>query len=864
MSKMDSWFKTIIQKREACDDHLMTQGEFAVICNDILGDSRSPLCGFTIRIACPPLPEQTFGSSCDGQPKSSLCVPIGSSGESECTIALWPSAEITPSESPNTIEACNTALSRLVSAYWKPDMRDEKTRLLSLHVPRVKALADKTILRYVEIEKPISVFYIDLDRFKAINDKYGQATGDKLILHLSGLLSTALGPSDALDSYNESGIPLHVGGDEFSALLPIQYSDEAIRMAHTIATSALTNCFVEPMRAEKVPLSISIGIAIGKGWGGASSFDGLLSLAEKAIKPNGDKIRGSVRLQYALEQALGPKQNTLFARNTALAVIKSRFVNSRPFSNPWLNSISQITYRNVMASGLNVSQVQSQASELISWIRPDIDNAILSSACFSDREVSAHPIFSSTDTALAVAHGIMRAYALGAAGFADSNRLAIDHNDEWTSVALKVQSTGETCWENSQAIPRSSQWDIGQLWSLQGSCPNTNVTSAIAILVKIGHLDLSIPYCAFADVIVLDDRPTRGGGLPDFSYAALARLISVVDINLNISTVYVLGNIDHGKNTVEALKHLENWDAEAEVLSSKTTMRPDSIRNVSRRLVNSIVFCKTEDELASGLANVVLGQRVISDINQKDGLGASVFLDRDLRASNFTLGREDGCCVRTAAEAFPIVLEIARTAVNLPLINDQAGQKLKELVDFKVCLTEPSNGKIPVFYNDVKAEMDSYFENVFMENDGLFGGPLRRDNQLEYVLSHLENILSHTSNCFATRRAILVIPHIPTSPDVAPLGLVSIRILPRFEGEKTVLHYSYTWRTVEVLVGFPYSIYGSIRFSEYLTNEIHARVPTKKTTIQMGTLSYVAHSLHMFVDDYGQNIARKIVNDATR
>jgi hypothetical protein len=100
---------------------------------------------------------------------------------------------------------------------------------------------------------------------------------------------------------------------------------------------------------------------------------------------------------------------------------------------------------------------------------------------------------------------------------------------------------------------------------------------------------------------------------------------------------------------------------------------------------------------------------------------------------------------------------------------------------------------------------------------------------------------------------------------VAPLGLVSIRINPVTHAGSNQLNYSYTWRTVETLVGLPYSLYGSIKFGQYLTTAIQQRVGSpRQNVLRMGELSYIAHSLHMYLDQYAQNVARLIVNDATK
>jgi diguanylate cyclase (GGDEF)-like protein len=62
-------------------------------------------------------------------------------------------------------------------------------------------------------------FYVDVDRFKEINDAFGHGTGDKYLKLISRHLMTALRPDDTLG---------RLGGDEFAALCFIRHqSDEA-------------------------------------------------------------------------------------------------------------------------------------------------------------------------------------------------------------------------------------------------------------------------------------------------------------------------------------------------------------------------------------------------------------------------------------------------------------------------------------------------------------------------------------------------------------------------------------------------------------------------------------------------------------
>jgi len=59
--------------------------------------------------------------------------------------------------------------------------------------------------------QPISVLFVDMDHFKAINDKYGHACGDQCLRMVAQALRSALGDGDLLGRY---------GGEEFIAVLP--------------------------------------------------------------------------------------------------------------------------------------------------------------------------------------------------------------------------------------------------------------------------------------------------------------------------------------------------------------------------------------------------------------------------------------------------------------------------------------------------------------------------------------------------------------------------------------------------------------------------------------------------------------------
>jgi diguanylate cyclase (GGDEF)-like protein len=75
----------------------------------------------------------------------------------------------------------------------------------------------------------IAVMFIDLDRFKIVNDTLGHSVGDALLIQVSGRLR---------DSVRESDLVARLGGDEFVVLLT---DDKVEKGATVVAEKILAN-----------------------------------------------------------------------------------------------------------------------------------------------------------------------------------------------------------------------------------------------------------------------------------------------------------------------------------------------------------------------------------------------------------------------------------------------------------------------------------------------------------------------------------------------------------------------------------------------------------------------------------------------
>lgn len=128
----------------------------------------------------------------------------------------------------------------------------------------------------------LATLFIDLDRFKIINDTLGHTVGDLLLTHVAERLSDSVRQSDSVSRHADHE-PMHalarLGGDEFTILLTsLPHPEDAGRVARRILESLAHPFSID---GHEIFISASIGISIFPSDG--STVEALLKNADTAM-----------------------------------------------------------------------------------------------------------------------------------------------------------------------------------------------------------------------------------------------------------------------------------------------------------------------------------------------------------------------------------------------------------------------------------------------------------------------------------------------------------------------------------------------------------------------------------------------------
>jgi diguanylate cyclase (GGDEF)-like protein len=144
-------------------------------------------------------------------------------------------------------------------------------------------------------EKGLALFFIDLDKFKEINDSLGHDVGDRVLKIITDILKNSIRKEDTLS---------RLAGDEFTIIMEdVIYSEDVSKLGH-----AILNMFAEPIRVDEHVLYITSSIGISLYPQDADNEKDLLKYADTAMYRAKESGRNNFQFyrpemtEHALEQ----------------------------------------------------------------------------------------------------------------------------------------------------------------------------------------------------------------------------------------------------------------------------------------------------------------------------------------------------------------------------------------------------------------------------------------------------------------------------------------------------------------------------------------------------------------------------------
>lgn len=103
--------------------------------------------------------------------------------------------------------------------------------------------------------EPVSVLFLDADRFKPVNDTYGHQAGDLILIELATRLQNTV---------SDAGVVCRYGGEEFAVVLCGSSPEDAGRIAESIRSAVEATPFdvrQADCGIDEIPVTVSVGVA---------------------------------------------------------------------------------------------------------------------------------------------------------------------------------------------------------------------------------------------------------------------------------------------------------------------------------------------------------------------------------------------------------------------------------------------------------------------------------------------------------------------------------------------------------------------------------------------------------------------------
>lgn len=145
-------------------------------------------------------------------------------------------------------------------------------------------LAEKELARFRRNGNPVAFLVLDIDHFKAINDRYGHEVGDRVLEDVAGIIKGGLRTQDLIARW---------GGEEFLAVLPDTALQSAQASAERVREALLAHDWRAPS-GERIDITISAGVSEFRG---NDDLNSAISRADRALYRSKERGRNRVELE---------------------------------------------------------------------------------------------------------------------------------------------------------------------------------------------------------------------------------------------------------------------------------------------------------------------------------------------------------------------------------------------------------------------------------------------------------------------------------------------------------------------------------------------------------------------------------------